>query len=156
MAHAASMATTAPSIPVIDFRRQSMVLEWRALTGAWTPCDVPPALVHGIALIRAGQPNICIYGRGGRLYLQVGADQYALSENSPRIRCTRGLASFGLRRRFRIESSAGGILFSHSYWNGQGDDFFRWLATRAENPDWRAANGRRWSDGLEAAALRSS
>ncbi len=150
------MAATQPStIPVIDFRRQSMVLEWQAPEGIWTPCDVPPALVHGIALIRAGRPNICLYGRGGRLHLQVGPDQYILSESSPRIRCTRDPASFGLRKRFRIESASGDTLFSCAYWRGRGDDFFQWLATRSGNPDWRAANGRRWSDGLEAAVLRS-
>ena len=157
MAHPENMASAQPTaIPVIDFRRQNMLLDWHALSGTWTACDVPPALVHGVALIRAGQPNICVYGRGGRLHLQVGPDQYALSENSPRIRCTRGLASFGLRRHFSVESSTGGVLFSHAYWTGQGDDFFRWLARRADDADWRAANGRRWSEGVEAAVLRSS
>ena len=63
--------------------------------GTWTAYDVPPSLVHGVALIRAAQPNICVYGHAGRLRLQVGPDQYALSENSPRIKCTRGWASFG-------------------------------------------------------------
>jgi len=144
------------AISVIDFRRQSMMLEWHALSGTWTACDAPPALVHGVALIRASQPNICLFGRGGRLHLQVGSDQYALSENSPRIKCIRVFASFGLRRRFTVESSTGGVLFSHAYWTGQGDDFFLWLAARAEDPDWRAANGRRWSEGMEAALLRSS
>lgn len=132
-----------------------MVLEWHALSGTWTPCDVPPALVHGVALIRASQPNICVFGRAGRLHLQVGTDQYALSENSPRIKCTRGMASLGLRRHFTVESSTGGVLFGHAYWPGQGDDFFRWLALHAEDPDWRATNGRRWSEGVEATVLRS-
>jgi len=151
------MASTQPSaIPVIDFRRQSMMLEWHASSGTWSACDVAPALVHGVALIRASQPNICVFGRAGRLHLQVGADQYALSENSPRIKCTRGWPSLGLRKRLTVESSTSGILFSHAYWTGQGDDFFRWLAARAEDPDWRAANGRRWSEGVEAAVLRSS
>ncbi len=93
------------SVSVIDFRRQSMVLQWHVLGGTWTAYDVPPSLVHGIALIRAAQPNICVYGHGGRLRLQVGPNQYALSENSPRISCSRGVASFGLRRRFTVESS---------------------------------------------------
>src|ERR1700679_1679510 len=114
MLHAASMASdNDTTIPVIDFRRQSMVLQWHALGGTWTACDTPPPLVHGIALIRAAQPNICIYGLAGRLRLQVGATQYALSENSPRISCTRGLASFGFRRRFTVKSSTGGLLFSY-------------------------------------------
>ena len=99
----------ATTISVVDFRRQSMVLQWHALGGTWTACDSPPALVHGIALIRAAGPNICVYGQGGKLRLQVGPHQYALAENSPRISCTRGIASFGFRRRFMVKSSSGGV-----------------------------------------------
>lgn len=146
----------AGSVSVIDFRRQSMVLQWHVLGGTWTAYDVPPSLVHGVALIRAAQPNICVYGRAGRLRLQVGPEQYALSENSPRIKCSRGWASLGLRRRFTVESSTGGVLFSHAYWTNQGEDFFRWLAARAEDPEWRATIGRQWSEGVPAAVLRSS
>jgi hypothetical protein len=146
----------ATTISVIDFRRRSMVLQWHALGGTWTACDVPPALVHGIALIRAAQPNICVYGQAGRLRLQVGPDQYALAENSPRISCTRGWVSFGFRRRFTVSSSTGGVLFNYAYWTNQHHDFFRWLAARAEDPDWRVASGRRWSEGLPATALRSA
>jgi hypothetical protein len=142
------------TIPVIDFRRHSMVLQWHALGGTWTACDLPPPLVHGIALIRASGPNICVYGHGGRLRLQVGANQYALSENSPRITCTRGLASFGFRRRFTVKSSTGGVLFNYSYWTNQGRDFYRWLADKAEDPDWRISSGRQWSEGVTSAALR--
>jgi hypothetical protein len=146
----------AGTVSVIDFRRQSMVLQWHVLGGTWTAYDVPPSLVHGVALIRAAQPNICIYAHGGRLRLQVGPLQYALTENSPRIKCTRGIGSFGLRRRFTVESSTGGVLYSHSYWTSQGDDFFRWLAMRAQDPDWRTAAGRQWSDGLSAPVLRAT
>jgi hypothetical protein len=154
MRHAAAMASDNPTtIAVLDFRRHSMVLQWHALAGTWTACDNPPPLVHGIALIRASLPNICVYGQAGRLRLQVGPNQYALSENSPRISCTRGLASFGFRRRFTVESSTGGILYSYAYWTNQHHDFFRWLATKAADPDWR---GRQWSDGLAAAVLRSN
>jgi hypothetical protein len=158
MAHAAVMTSNhhSAAISVIDFRRHSMMLEWHASSSTWTPCDEPPALVHGIALIRASQPNICIFGHGGRLHLQVASDQFELSENSPRVKCTRGLASFGLRRRFIVESSAGGILLSHAYWTGQGEDFFQWLAMRTQDPQWRVANGRRWSEGMEPSILRSS
>jgi len=145
----------ATTIPVIDFRRHSMVLQWHALGGTWTACDTPPQLVHGIALIRASQPNICVYGHAGRLRLQVGPNQYALSENSPRISCTRGLASFGFRRRFSVESSTGGALYSYSYWTYQHHDFFHWLAGKAEDPDWRVTSGRQWSDGVTAMSLRS-
>lgn len=157
MRHAAAMTPdSAATISVIDFRRQSMVLQWHALGGTWTAYNTPPPLVHGIALIRASQPNICVYGRAGRLCLQVGADQYALAENSPRIRCTRGWASLGFRRRFTVDSSTGGVLYSYAYWTNQHHDFFRWLATKAEDPDWRVASGRQWSEGLAATALRLS
>jgi hypothetical protein len=157
MGHAASMAPdSATTISVLDFRRRSMVLQWHALGGTWTAYDIPPALVHGIALIRAAQPNICVYGQAGRLRLQVGPDQYALSENSPRISCTRGLASFGFRRRFTVSSSTGGVLYNYAYWTNQRHDFFRWLAAKAEDPDWRVTSGRRWSEGVPATALRSS
>jgi hypothetical protein len=146
---------SATTISVIDFRRHTMVLQWHALGGTWSACDEPPPLVHGVALIRASQPNICIYGQGGRLRLQVGANQYALSENSPRIRCTRGLASFGFRRRFTVESSTGGVLFSYAYWTSQRQDFFRWIAAKAEDPDWRVTSGRQWSEGVASTVLRS-
>jgi hypothetical protein len=149
------MASANATIPVIDFRRHSMVLQWHSQGGTWTPCDDPPPLVHGIALIRASQPNICVYGHAGRLRLQVGPSQYALSENSPRISCTRGLASFGFRRRFTVESSTGGVLYSYAYWTNQHQDFFRWLANKAADPDWRVSSGRQWSEGLAAMALRA-
>jgi hypothetical protein len=143
-------------VPVIDFRRHSMILHWHVLGGTWTACEIPPALVHGVALIRAAPPNVCLYGYGGRLLLQVGPDQYALTENSPRIRCGSGFATFGLRRRFSVESTTGGVLFSQSYWTSQGEDFFRWLADRCQDPDWRATVGRRWSEGVSAAELRAT
>jgi hypothetical protein len=145
---------SATTISVVDFRRRSMVLQWHSLGGTWTPCDTPPALVHGIALISATGPNICVYGQGGRLRLQVGPNQYTLSENSPRITCTRGIASFGFRRRFTVRSSSGDVLFNHSYWTNQGRDFYRWLADNAQDPDWRMTSARQWSDGIAAAALR--
>ena len=146
----------AGTVSVVDFRRHSMVLQWHVLGGTWTAYDTPPSVVHGIALIRAAQPNICVNGHGGRLRLQVGPNQFALSENSPRIKCTRGVASFGLRRRFTVESTTGGVLFSHPYWTSQGEDFFRWFAARAQDPDWRTATGRRWTDGVSAPVLRST
>src|ERR1700690_4623641 len=144
----------AVTISVIDYRRRSMVLQWHALGGTWTASDTPHAPVHGIALIRVSQPNICIYGQGGRLRLQVGPHQYALSENSPRISCTRGIASFGFRRRFAVKSSTGEMRFSHSYWTNQGRDFYRWLADKAGDPAWRISCARQWSDGVAYAALR--
>jgi hypothetical protein len=146
----------AGTVSVIDFRRQSMVLQWHVLGGTWTAYDVPPSLVHGVALIRAAQPNMCVYGHEGELRLQVGPQQYTLWGESPRIKCTSGLASFGLRRRFSVETGNGDVLFSHTYWTNQGEDFFRWLAARAEDPNWRVAIGLKWSDGVPAAVLRSS
>jgi hypothetical protein len=66
------------------------------------------------------------------------------------------LASFGFRRRFTVESSTGGVLYSYAYWTTQHHDFFRWLAARAEDPDWRVTSARQWSEGLAAAALRAN
>jgi hypothetical protein len=149
-----SAATTI--VPVIDFRRHSMVLEWHTLGGTWAAYDIPPALVNGIALIRPSLPNVCVFAQDGQLQLQIGPTQYALSEPSTRIRCTTGLASFGLRRRFTIESGGGRVLYSYAYWIGKGQDFFRWLATKASDPDWRVTSGRRWSEGVASAALRLS
>jgi hypothetical protein len=144
------------NIPVVDFRRQSMILQWNAMSGTWTAYDVPPPLVHGVALIRAAQPNICLFARAERLHLQVGSDQFTLTEHSPRITWTRGLAGLGFRRRFSLESSSGGRLFTQAYWTGHGDDFFSWLARRAADPEWRSMSGRQWSQGVQPAVLRSS
>ena len=146
----------AATISVIDFRRHSMVLQWHSLGGTWTAYDSPPTLVHGIALIRSSQPNLCVYGHAGRLRLQIGSNQYALSENSPRISCQRGVATFGFRRRFTVQSSTGAVLYSYAYWTDQRHDFFRWLASKAADPDWRVSSGRVWSEGLAAPVLRSA
>src|SRR5450756_2518036 len=130
--------TITSSIPVIDFRRQSMVLQWNSVNGTWTAFDDPPALVHGVALIRAARPNICLFGRDGRLHLQVGSEQYSLAKDGPRLARSRGSATFGLRRRFTVVSGDGAMLLNHAYWNGQGDEFFSWLVSRAADPEWRA------------------
>ena len=144
----------ATPIPVIDFRRRRMVLQWHAQDGTWTPSVEPVAIVHGIAMIRGGPPNVCLYAREDRLRLQIGLAQYALAENSPRIRCLADYASLGLRRRFIVESSTAGVLHRLYYWPGRGPDFFRWLAFKAQDPDWRAAAGRRWTEGVPADTLR--
>lgn len=141
-------------VPVIDFRRHSMVLEWHTLGGTWTAYDIPPQRVNGIALIRPAQPNICLYAQGGNLKLQVGPNQYPLSEQGLRIRCSRGIASFGFRRRFTVESGTGVLLYCHSYWTRGSRDFFRWLANKAADPDWRATSARLWSVGVVPADLR--
>jgi hypothetical protein len=130
-----------------------MLLQWHLLGGTWTPCEFPPARVHGIALISATGPNICVFGQGGRLLLQIGPNRYALAENSPRIVCRGGWILLGLRRRFIVRSSDGAVLYSHRYWHGQGRDFFRWLARQAASADWRSDCGKQWSDGVEPATL---
>jgi hypothetical protein len=146
----------ATTIPVIDFRRQRMVLHWHSLSGTWTACDMPPERVHGIAMIRPNAPNVCVYGHEGRLRLQVGPQQYDLSEDSPRISCTRGIASLGFRRRFTLRSGTGGVLFNHAYWTNHGRDFYRWLADKAQDADWRVSCAQQWSDGVASAELRPS
>lgn len=148
--------TSTAGIPVIDFRRQSMVLQWNSVNGTWVAFDDPPALVHGVALIRAAKPNICLFGRDGQLNLQVGSEQYSLARDAPRLTWSRGSATFGLRRRFTVESNEGATLLSHAYWNGQGDEFFSWLVARAGDLEWRAANARQWSDGVQPIVVRSS
>jgi hypothetical protein len=130
-----------------------LVLQWHAPGGTWTACEFPPPLVHGVALISAAGPNICVYGRGGRLTLQIGPEQYALEATSPRITCRSGWILFGLRRRFLVRSGSEGILYSYRYWRGQGRDFFRWFAQQASNPEWRADSGRQWSEGISPALL---
>ncbi len=132
-----------------------MVLHWHAPDGTWSAVDEPTAIVHGIAMIRGTPPNVCLYAQDGRLRLQIGLDQYVLAENSPRIRSATGYASLGLRRRFVVESSTGGVLYRRAYWGGHGPDFFRWLALKTADPDWRLAVGRRWSDGVPAESLRA-
>jgi hypothetical protein len=151
--HGIAPFDSSATIHVMDFRRRNLVLQWHALGGTWTACEFPPALVHGIALISAAGPNICVYGRNGRLTLQIGPEQYTLEEGSPRIYCRSGWMLFGLRRRFLVKSSTEGILFSFRYWRGQGRDFFRWFAQQASNPKWRADSGKQWSDGISPAAL---
>jgi len=148
---------SAPSdgIGVVDFRRQGMFLRWQVASGTWVACDVPPALVHGIALIRAAGPNLCLFGWNDRLHLQVGREIHELAGEGLRIKCGPVLASLGLRRRFVIEDS-GRVLYRTSYWTGQNDDFCRWLAARAANPDWRLERGRSWSAGASPGAVRSA
>ena len=51
----------AGTVSVVDFRRQGMVLQWHVSGGTWSAYEMPPSLVHGVALIRAAQPNICVY-----------------------------------------------------------------------------------------------
>ena len=142
------------TIAVVDFRRSRLLLEWHARDGSWKACDDPPALLHGIALIRPNQENVCLFGHDGQLWLQVGAQQFELHDSEPALSCTRPAAGFGLRRTFLVAGADGAELFSHSYWIHQGRDFFQWLADKAQAPDWRAAAAQRWSEGVDAAELR--
>jgi hypothetical protein len=156
MAQAAIMDPAPPDgIYVIDFRRHGMFLRWRIAGGTWVACDVPPALVHGVALIRAAGPNICLFGWSGQLHLQVGTDRHLLSGDALRIKCGPVLASLGLRKRFVVEDGKH-VVYRHSYWAGQSDDFFRWLTARAASAEWRQAKGQSWSAGVDAAAVRAS
>jgi hypothetical protein len=141
------------AIDVSDFRRRNLILRWYALGGTWAACEFPPPLVHGVALISATGPNICLFGQDGRLTLQVGPTQYAMDEKFPRISCRSGWILFGLRRRFVVRSESGAILFSYRYWRGQGRDFYRWLAQQASSPEWRVDCARQWSEGIAPAAL---
>jgi hypothetical protein len=141
------------TISVVDFRRRSMVLRWHALGGTWTAYEFPPSLVNGVALISATGSNICVFGQGGRLLLQIGHNQYALAADSPRIICRNGWILLGLRRRFLVKSDTGSVLFSHRYWRGQGRDFFHWFAQLARDPDRRVTCGMQWSEGVDPATL---
>jgi hypothetical protein len=141
------------TVDVMDFRRRNLILRWHALGGTWTACEFPPPLVHGVALISATGPNICVFAQGGRLTLQIGPTQHLLDEKFPRITCRSGWILFGLRRRFVVKSESGAILFSYRYWRGQGRDFFRWLAQQAGNSQWRIECANQWSEGVAPAAL---
>lgn len=143
------------AIAVLDFRRTGMVLNWHTLGGTWTACDVPPTRVHGIALIRPDQPNMCLYAKDGHLLLQVGAEVFDVEDKEPRISCSLDLMSLGFRRRFRVERE-GTTLYSHAYWQAQGADFFRWLAQSTRDPKWRRKCAAEWSEGVEPAVLREA
>jgi hypothetical protein len=143
------------TIPVIDFRRRRMTLEWHAQNGTWTDNDNPPALVHGVGFIRAAGPNICLYAHAGSLWLQIATNQYTLSAPALLVRCSRSMASLGLRQHFSVASAGAGVLFSHSYWTQHKDDFFLWLATQIKDPGWHRRTAERWTVGLTPAALRA-
>ncbi|MFI4890249.1 MAG: hypothetical protein ACHQIL_06935 [Steroidobacterales bacterium] len=144
-----------PIVPVIDFRRRRMTLQWHVPSGTWTAFDEPPAIVHGVGFIRASGPNIGLYAQSGDLLLQVDTSQFMLTELMPLISCSRTLVSLGLRRRFRVESSGPGLLYGTTYWAPKKDDFFVWLASAARHPDWYRQTGERWTEGLTPAALRA-
>jgi len=134
------------NIPVIDFRRQSMILQWHALEargrlamfpGARARSGIDTRLATQRVPVRTGRAPA--FADGGGSICAVG--KFSLHQMQ------RGLASFGLRRRFTVESASGVVLASHSYWTSQGDDFFSWLVSRIADPQWRAINGQLWSEG---------
>jgi hypothetical protein len=143
------------SIPVIDYRRRRMTLQWHTLSGTWTAYDEPPAIVHGVCLVRASGSNFCLYAENGRLQLQVDARIFPLSYLGPRIRCARSLFSAGLRRSFRLESAEGEVLYSTSYWAPHRNDFFVWLSSAEQQTDWHERTAQRWTEGLSPASLRA-
>lgn len=146
---------SSPIIPVIDFRRRRMTLQWHVQSATWTPYDEPPGIVHGVAFIRASGPNICLYAQNGNLQLQVDSRQFMLTETQSLISCSRSFASLGLRRRFRLESPGAGLVYGTAYWAPKKDDFFVWLASAARHPDWYGRTGERWTEGLTPAVLRA-
>ncbi len=132
-----------------------MSLQWDVANGTWLAYDEPPGLVHGVGFIRATGPNICLYAAGGALRLQVDTQVMTLAQDGPRISSARSLVSLGLRRNFRLHAPQGGLLFSLGYWASRQNDFFRWLAAVARQPDWRRRTAERWSAGLSPALLRA-
>ena len=72
-----------PTIPVIDFRRRRMSLQWDAPTGTWSAYDEPPAIVHGVGFIRAAGPNVCLYAAGGELRLQLRQPRHRTISPAP-------------------------------------------------------------------------
>jgi hypothetical protein len=143
------------SIPVIDYRRHRMTLQWHASSGSWTDNDEPPAIVHGVCFVRASGPKICLYAAAGQLRLQIDARIFPLTYLGPRISCGRSLISFGLRRRFRLTSADGEVLFSTAYWASQKNDFFAWLASKGRQANWHERTALRWTEGLNPADLRA-
>jgi hypothetical protein len=143
------------SIPVIDYRRRRMALQWHIPSGTWTAFDEPPTIVHGVCYIRASGPNICLYAENGRLQLQIDARVFPLTYLEPRFRCVRSLFSVGLRRRFYLESAAGKVMYSTSYWIPQRNDFFVWLSSTEQQADWHERTTQRWTEGLNPADLRA-
>lgn len=141
-------------IAVADFRRTGMILQWHTLGGTWTALDNPPALLHGVALIRPAGPNVCVFGQGGRLMLQIGPQRHDFTAADLLVGFGRNWLLGGFRRRFWVKSASGEVLFDQRYWSAQRRDFFRWLAGQAKDPAWAQTHGRLWSAGVAAAALR--
>ncbi len=141
-------------MPVIDFRRSRLSLQWNVASGTWAAYDEPPGIVHGVGFIRATGPNVCLYALGDGLRLQVDKQVFALADGEPRISCRAQLLCLGLRRSFRIVHSDGRILLRLGYWATRRNDFFRWLAGVSRHADWRRRTATRWTEGLSPVSLR--
>jgi len=143
-----------------------MAVQWNMASGAWVTHEEAPQLVHGIALIRPGFANICLYGHEGALILQIGPEHHALAEAGSAqtggvhtdisIKCSRVALSLGFRREVTVTSGAGITIFAHQYWIGSHPDFFKLLADKTAPAAWRASSAREWSDGISSALLRES
>ena len=145
---------TGGAVPVIDFRRSRLSLQWDIATGTWAAYDEPPGLVHGVGFIRATGPNVCLYAVDGMLQLQVDTRVFPLTEPVPRISCRADLLTLGLRRNFRLDGADGAVVFLLSYWAARHNDFFRWLAGAARQAGWQQRTAERWTAGLSPASLR--
>lgn len=145
---------TGGTVPVIDFRRSRLSLQWDISTGTWAAYDEPPGIVHGVGFIRATGPNVCLYATGETLQLQVDTRVFALAEPGSRVSCRPDLLSLGLRRSFRLDAADGPALFRLGYWATRHNDFFRWLAAVARQAGWRQRTAQRWTEGLSPASLR--
>ena len=107
------------SIPVIDFRRHSMVLEWHALGGTWTAYDTPPPLVHGVALIRPRIPTSACWARRPIAPANWSEPVRTGGKLAPHHCAAAAWRVSDLRRRFTVESSTGGVLYSYAYWTSK-------------------------------------
>ena len=154
------------TVAVLDFRRRRMSVQWNIASGDWSAHEEAPALVYGLALIRPGAGNNCLYGHDGALILQIGADQHVLADTvsmdgSPTdsaisIHCNRIALSVGFRREILVQSGDGAELFRHQYWIGSDPDFFKLLADKTASMAWRLLSASSWSAGVSSALLRES
>lgn len=132
-----------------------MSVRWNIGTNSWTAHEEAPALVHGIAMIRATLPSICLYGFEDQLHLQLGGEHFLLTADQPQISCSKELLSGGLRRIFTLQA-VGTALYTERYWALSGPDFFALLAHKSADPDWRSTSAKLWSAGIDSAQLRQS
>ena len=145
------------TVSVLDFRRRRMAVQWNIVSGQWSAHEEAPPLVHGIALIRPGADNVCLYGHDGALLLQIGARPHVLApDGAIKVQCAAVALSLGFRREVSVTSGDGTTLFRHQYWIGSHPDFFKLLADRTASAQWRAASALSWSDGVSSTLLRES